>query len=130
TYIGLNEYTETGSDAALHIQDENQQSLRSTVGLKASYAINLGSVVIRPEVRAQWKHEFLDSTPSISARFSGADRVFTVDGPNIGRDSVLVDAGASVEFNSVFSVYAYYTGELGRTNYQSNAVNGGFRVAF
>ncbi len=98
--------------------------------MKAAYALNVGSVVIRPEVRAQWKHEYLDSTPEISARFNGADEVFTVNGPKIGRDSLLIDAGASVEFNPSLSIYAYYTGELGRTNYQSNAVNGGFRIAF
>ncbi|HWL52232.1 MAG TPA: autotransporter domain-containing protein, partial [Chthoniobacteraceae bacterium] len=130
TYIGLNEFNETGSAAPLHYKDQDQNSLRSTVGLKAAYGFNVGNVVIRPEARAQWKHEYLDSTPEISARFNGADAVFTVNGPKIGRDSLLLDAGASVEFNQAVSVFAYYTGELGRTNYQSHAVNGGFRISF
>ncbi len=130
TYTGLGGFTETGSAAALHFNDQHQQSLRTTVGLKASYAWNLGNVVFRPEVRAQWKHEFLDNTPSIAARFDGADKYFSVNGPAVGRDSLLLDAGASVEINSNFSVFAYYTGELGATNYDSHSVNGGFRVAF
>ncbi len=130
TYIGLGSFNETGSAGNLHFNDQHQESLRTTVGLKASYAWNAGGVVIRPEVRAQWKHEYLDSTADITSRFAGANRFFTVNGPDIGRDSLLLDAGASVEINPAVSVYAYYTGELGRTNYDSHSVNGGFRVAF
>jgi len=130
TYIGIGSFEERGSVANLNFRKQHQESFRSTVGLKASYAWDTGSVIIRPEVRAQWKHEYLDSTPSIEARFAGADRLFRVDGPDIGRDSLLLDAGASVEINPAVSVYAYYTGELGRTNYDSHSVNGGFRVSF
>jgi len=130
TYIGLNSFDETNSDAPQHFQSQHYESLRSLLGLKVAYAINAGSVVIKPEVRAQWKHEYLDSAASIDARFVGASKHYTVDGPDLGRDSLVLDAGASVEFNSSVSVFAYYTGELGRKNYDSHSVNGGFRVAF
>ncbi len=130
TYTGLNSFTETGSSAPLHFTNQHADSLRTLAGLKFAGAFNAGSVVIRPEVRAQWKHEYMDSTPSISSRFSGGNAVFTVDAPDVGRDSLVLDAGASVEFNSSVSVFAYYTGELGRKNYDSHSVNGGFRVAF
>jgi len=130
TYTGLDSFTETGSDAPLHFESQSNDSLRSLVGLKIDYTVNTGSVVIRPEVRAQWKHEYLDTAPSITSRFSGADKYFTVNGPDIGRDSLVLDAGASVEFNNTWAIFAYYTGELGRKNYDSHSVNGGFRVSF
>lgn len=130
TYTAINSFDETSSDAPLHIKAQHQESLRSFLGVKAAYAINAGSVVIKPEVRAQWKHELLDSAASLDSRFIGASKHFTVDGPDLGRDALVLDAGASVEFNSSVSVYAYYTGELGRKNYDSHSVNGGFRVAF
>ena len=130
TYTGLNNFTENGSDAPLSFPSQHADSLRTLVGAKIAGAINAGSVVIRPEVRAQWKHEYMDSTPGISSRLSGADYVFTVDAPEMGRDSLVLDAGAAVEFNSTVSVFAYYTGELGRKNYDSHSVNGGFRIAF
>ncbi|HWL52016.1 MAG TPA: autotransporter domain-containing protein [Chthoniobacteraceae bacterium] len=130
TYTGLNDFTETGSVAPLHYASQHADSLRSLVGLKLAGAIDAGSVVIRPEVRAQWKHEYMDSTPGITSRFVGADRYFTVDSPDIGRDSLVLDAGAAVDFNNNWSAFAYYTGELGRKNYDSHSVNGGFRVSF
>jgi hypothetical protein len=46
-----------------------------------------------------------------------------VNGPRIGRDSAL-------ELNPRCSVYPYYDGELGRTNYQSSAVTGGIHLSF
>jgi len=66
----------------------------------------------------------------VESSFVGGAGVFTVTGPDLGRDSLLVDAGLSVQVNPALSVFAYYTGEIGRSNYSSNAVNGGFRISF
>jgi len=65
------------------------------------------------------------------SRFSnGAGNGFTVNGPAIGRDSLLIGAGAAVLLNDRVSVYAYYDGELARSNYSSNNVSVGVRVTF
>ncbi len=131
TYLGLDSFQETGSgDARLRFPSQHQESLKSAIGAKASYAFNIGKVVVTPEVRAQWQHEYLDSTAAIESSFVGADSTFTVNGPRIGRDSLVLDAGATVQFNPSISAFAYYTGEIGRSNYSSNGVNGGFRVSF
>ena len=61
---------------------------------------------------------------------NGAGNSFTVNGPAIGRDSLLIGAGAAVIFNDRVSVYAYYDGELARTNYSSNNVSAGLRFSF
>ena len=55
---------------------------------------------------------------------------FTVHGPKIGRDSLLLSAGFAVQWNDRISTYVYYDGELFRTNYLSNNVSAGFRVTF
>jgi len=128
-YVGIDGFTEDGSLAPLHIDSQSQDSLKSTVGLKAAYTWQAGQVVITPEVRAQWAHEYLDSTASVESRFAAGDS-FTVDGPDIGRDSLLLDAGLSVQFNPAMGVFAYYTGEIGRDNYSSNSINGGVRINF
>ena len=68
---------------------------------------------------------------SIAASFAnGAGSSFTVSSPRIGRDSLLIGAGAAVLLNERLSIYAYYDGELLRTNYQSNNVSAGVRVTF
>ena len=88
-------------------------------------------MLVKPEIRAAWQHEFGDTDYAIVARFAnGAGNSFTVNGPAIGRDSLLLGAGVAVLFNDRVSMYAYYDGELARTNYSSNNVTAGLRFTF
>jgi outer membrane autotransporter protein len=131
TNVQIDSFTETGSLAPLQIQDQNEDSLRSTTGLRVAYDIKAGNAIIRPEVRGGWQHEYGDRAYPIDARLaSGAGDVFTVWGPAIGRDSAVVDAGIAVQWSSRFSTYIYYDGVLGRSNYDNNAVSGGLRISF
>jgi hypothetical protein len=50
--------------------------------------------------------------------------------PAEGRNSVIIDAGVSVQWTPTLSSYINYDGQLGRDRYGSNAVTGGFRVGF
>ena len=43
---------------------------------------------------------------------------------------MLVGAGFAIHWNDRLSTYAYYDGELFRTNYLSNNVSAGFRLSF
>jgi outer membrane autotransporter protein len=130
TYTGTSDFTEHGSLAPLDISGGRGESLRSAFGLKASYDWKLGNVHVRPEVRAAWQHEYGDSVYSLNSSFTqGADN-FSVSGPKFGRDSLLLGAGFAIQCTERISTYFYYDGELGRTNYESNAVTGGIRVSF
>ena len=131
TYIGFSGFTETGSIAPLNIAGQNAESERTAFGLKATYDWKVGHVVIRPEISVGWQHEYGDQSYAIVASFAnGAGNSFTVNSPQIGRDSLLIGAGAAVLLNERVSVYAYYDGELLRTNYESNNVSAGVRVTF
>jgi outer membrane autotransporter protein len=131
TYVGLNGFTETGSLAPLRFGDQSVDSIRTALGVKVSYDWKIGSMLIRPEIRASWQHEYGDSTYSIVAGFAnGAGNNFTVDGPTIGRDSLLIGAGVAVLWNDRISTYVYYDGELARTNYDSQSVSAGVRITF
>jgi outer membrane autotransporter protein len=131
TYVEVDGFTESGSLAPLTFPDQNADSNRTALGAKVSYDWHVGHVVVKPEVRAAWQHEFGDTEYSIVSRFAnGAGNSFTVNGPEIGRDSLLIGAGAAVLLNDRVSVYAYYDGELARTNYSSNNVSAGLRVSF
>lgn len=130
TYLSLDSFEESGSLAPLHFPSQSQNSLKSGVGARASYAFTACGLLIRPEVRAQWQHEYLDSTAAVESQFAAGGSAFTVHGPTLGRDSLLVDAGASVQINPNLAVYAFYSGELFRSDYSSNTVNGGFRISF
>ena len=113
----------------LKYNDHSVDSICSAFGMKASYSWNIGPVLIKPELSAAWQHEYADN--AIVANFAnGAGNSFTVTGPRIGRNSLLLGAGVSVFLSDRVSTYVYYDGELGRTNYQSNAVSGGVRITF
>lgn len=131
TYVGLNGFTEQGSLAPLDIHSGQSESIRTALGAKVSYDWKVGGIVIKPEVRVAWQHEYGDSTYDLGASFAnGAADSFVVQGPRLGRDSLLVGAGFAIQCSERCSTYFYYDGELGRTNYQSNAVTGGIRLAF
>ncbi len=130
TYLGVSGYRENGSAAPLDLAKNSQDSLRSALGVKLAFDWQVGGLRVRPEVRAQWKHEFLDTKAVIDSSFVGAGAAFSVEGPDIGRDSLVLDAGATLDLNPAVSLFAYYSGEIGRRNYQSHSVNGGFSLRF
>jgi outer membrane autotransporter protein len=131
TYVGFSGFTESGSLAPLRFDNQNANSERTAFGMKASYDWKVGHVIIKPEINLAWQHEFGDQAYSIVSSFaSGAGNSFSVNSPQIGRDSLLFGAGVAVLLSERISIYAYYDGELLRTNYQSNNVSAGVRVTF
>ena len=130
-YVGLNGFTETGSLAPLKFPDQNTESERTAFGAKAFYNWKIGSITAIPQFSAAWQHEFGSTEYSVVASLaSGAGNSFTVFGPPIGRDSLLIGAGATVILNERVSTYIYYDGEFARTKYLSNNVSGGVRISF
>jgi len=130
-YVGLNGFAETGSLAPLKFPNQNTESERTAFGAKAFYNWKIGSITAIPQFSAAWQHEFGSTEYSVVASLaSGAGNSFTVFGPPIGRDSLLIGAGATVILNERVSTYIYYDGEFARTNYLSNNVSGGVRISF
>jgi outer membrane autotransporter protein len=131
TYTGINGFDEHGSLAPLDIHGGHGESLRTAFGLKVSCDCKAGGLVIRPELRVAWQHEYSDTAYALDSGFAnGAGNTFSVNGPRLGRDSVLVGAGFAIQCSERCSTYLYYDGELGRENYTSNAVTGGIRISF
>jgi outer membrane autotransporter protein len=131
SYVGLDGFTETGSLAPLKFRDQNYESERTIFGAKASYNWKIGNITLIPQVSAGWVHEYGSVAYAVVANFAtGAGNSFTVNGPEIGRDGVLVTAGMSMVWTNRISTYIYYDGELARTNYDSHTVTGGIRISF
>jgi outer membrane autotransporter protein len=123
TYVSISGYNESGSLAPLRIVSQNQDSMRTNLGLSASYTWKAGKVQLRPILRVSWQHEYLYSALPIEAQFaSGAGSVFTVHGPAEGHDSALIDAGFDVQWTPAMGTYFGYNGSVGRDNYDSNSV--------
>ena len=132
THLGFSGFRESGSLAPLQFGGQASDSTRTAIGLKAAYEFRLASgVVVRPEARAAWQHEFGDIAYAIDSRFAnGGGNSFTIHGAETGRDGALVGLGVAVLWNDSTAAYLYYDGEVGRANYSSNNVSGGVRMAF
>jgi autotransporter-associated beta strand protein len=130
-YVGLNGFSETGSLAPLRFPDQNTESETTAFGARAMYEWKIGKITLIPQVSAAWQHEYGSVAYQVVAGFaSGAGTNFTVNGPEIGRDSLLIGAGVSMIWSDRFSTYVFYDGDVARTNYDSHTVTGGFRITF
>ena len=86
---------------------------------------------MEPSLKVVWEHEYKYSALPITAGFAGIPGPSaTFFGPSEGHDSVVVAAGVSVPITSAISTYVNYDGQLGRENYDSNAVTGGLTITF
>ena len=135
TDVNINSFTEKNSSIlALHYPDQDEDSLRSTLGVRWSCDWKLwGSVILRTESRAVWKHEFEDTAYGITSRFALAalgPNNLTVFGPDTGRDSALISGGFSVLWNERVSTYLHVDSEYGRKNYENTAASAGVRITF
>jgi len=131
TYVHIDNFTETGSRAPLAIEDNDSHSLRTRLGGRLAYDLEAGHITLRPEIRAAWHHEFLDRERAIDSRLaSGAGSVFQVNSPTIGRDSLALSAGLTVQWSSRLSTYLFYDTQLARENYIVHAVSGGLGWSF
>jgi len=131
TRVNFGSFTETGSLTPLSYPDQHQESLRSNLGVRVSYSMPLGRMRLTPQARVSWQHEFLDSRQSIDSSFAaGPGPIFTVNGPDIGRDSLRVSAGLHLQITPAVGAYLFYGGQLGRENYTSHNVTLGMNISF
>ena len=115
----------------LDIHSDSADSLRSDVGFTVFYQWRIGKILVEPSLKVAWEHEYKYSALPITAGFAGIPGLSaTFFGPNEGHDSAIVSAGVSIQLTSAISTYVNYDGQLGRGNYDSNAVTGGLRISF
>ena len=124
-------YDERGSLAPLRYPTQHNESLRFTIGVKATYDLQVGNVIVRPEAQLAWQHEAGPGAATIDAGLvSGPGALFSVSDANIGRDSLLMTGGVSVLWNPRTSTYLYYDADLFRREYYSQSFTGGLRMNF
>jgi outer membrane autotransporter protein len=131
TDVGIDSFSEHGSLAPLAIHSNSAESLRSDLGFRLFYQWQIGKIIVEPSLKAAWEHEYKYSALPVTAGFAGIPGPSaTFFGPSEGHDSAVVSAGVSVQATPAITTYVNYDGQLGRGNYDSNAVTGGFRISF
>ncbi|HUO56616.1 MAG TPA: autotransporter domain-containing protein, partial [bacterium] len=128
-HVGFDGFTEQGSQAALTLPAQGQDSVLGQFGLKSGGYIPMGSQTLHPSVRLAWEHEFNYQGGSIQAGFGQGDS-FKVLGSKVGQDGIRVGASVGMELTKEFSVNLNYQGELARANLDSHQFGAGASLGF
>jgi outer membrane autotransporter protein len=131
TTVHIDSFSEHGSLVPLNVHSDSEDSLRTDAGARVSYTWHAGKMVVIPQVEVDWEHEFKYSNLPITVSapvLNGATA--TLAGPNIGHDSLIINAGVGLQINPQISVYIGYQGQQFRGDYEANAVTGTFSLSF
>ena len=121
-YVGIeyshstrDDFTETGAGAAnLSINDEDQNSLRSQLGLRLSRDITTQQDRhITPYVDVAYVREYMDNVSRMNAGFTTLPtRTFQTDGVDLDRDRLQFGVGISGQLNENTTLNIAYIAEL------------------
>ena len=131
TTAHLSGFSEHGSLVPLDIHSDSEDSLRTDLGAQASYNWHVGNIPVIPELKLAWEHEYKYSNLPITAsapELSGATATF--NGPNLGHDSLLINANIAVQWTPRIWTTIGYDGQVARDHYSSHAVTGTFSFSF
>ena len=130
TIDGFRESGRTGLE--LDYDNQNIQSLTTTVGVFGSVAISTGFGVIVPQVSAEYVHEFLDDQRSVGFRLVqdvGQRRfLFQTDPPD--RDYFNLGVGVSMVLANGFQPFLNFRELVGYNDRSSHTVTLGLRIPF
>ena len=130
THLTVDGYTEGGSDAALTVNEQQSDSLRSRLGGRVSYDFKHCGLTFTPHLDASWVHEFMDQSRGITSQFNSGLGSFSVQTLNPSRDSALVDAGLSVQVDETITAFGDYVVQAGQENYFAQSVEAGVKIGF
>jgi len=130
SWSGHDGFEETGA-GALNLGGEAESWGRFDVGIGVALAYVMPTEVglLKLEGRVVWEHGFADATPSQSLLFEGSPTLFSVRGPDAGRDRLHVGAGLSLDVSDDVSLSARYYGRFS-TDQVSHAATFGLNVRF
>ena len=131
TTAHISGFTEHGSLVPLDIHADSEDSLRTDLGGQASYRWHVGNISVIPGLRLAWQHEFKYSNLPLTASapaLGGATATF--NGPNLGHDSLVINANVGIQITPRIWVTIGYDGQVARDHYDSHAVTGSFSYSF
>jgi outer membrane lipase/esterase len=133
TYAGIGGFTETGADSLdLAIEQQNANSFRTNLGARLAYNWEVGSgIVLTPELRGYWMHEFLDGPRNIASSLNGgAGPSFAYETETPYSNSLFGGAGVSARFGDRWNGSLFYNVNYGGSNYTNNIISGSLGFSF
>jgi outer membrane autotransporter protein len=129
--VHVSGFTEHGSLVPLDIHSNSQDSLTTDLGAQAFYNWHIGKTAVIPGLKLAWEHEYKYSNLNITGSapaLNGATATFR--GPNLGHDSLLINANVGIQITPRIWATIGYDGQLARDRYDSHAVTGTFSYSF
>jgi len=123
-------YTENGGDAALKVHGQTEDHYNSNLGLRLArtFALDQG-VQLAPRLNVGWKHIYGDVTGRSRQRLANGGTSYRVEGTDLDRDSLLLEAGLDLVVSSRHTLGVGYSGETGNDN-RNGALLGHWRMMF
>jgi outer membrane lipase/esterase len=132
-HLGIGGYTESGANGLnLKVQSQTVESLLTVLGGRLSYAFSMPFGVLLPQVRGEWRHEYLNGAVPIQAQFAAdpSNTVFAI--PTDAPDRNYFALGTSISALLAQNVSAFLDFEtiLGLQNVANYGFTTGVRVSF
>lgn len=121
-------FTEKGGAAALSAEAQTTNTTFTTLGLRASTDLMLGSVKTVANGTVGWKHAFGDTTPYSTLGFAGSS-LFTVSGVPIAKNTFILQTGLDMKVSENATVGISYNGEFGSGS-STNGVDARLGIRF
>ena len=123
---------ETGSGLAMEIDDTDQTSFTSVLGLRASYAWSTAWGVLVPQARAEWEHEYARDAEEIDTRYvlDPAGNDFPVRGDSPDRNYANLGASLLLVLPNGWMPFVDYEALVGHSFYDRHRLTFGLRAEF
>lgn len=107
-------YDEKGGAAALHVEQDDQDNVSSTFGVRLAHLGTLeNGMSLTPRASLGWRHTFGDLQSGARQSFLSGGDAFSVEGAALDRNSLLVEAGVDLGLSAAQSLSLGYSGEMG-----------------
>ncbi len=133
TYAGIAPFTENGAGSLdLRVSQQNASSLNSTLGGRIAYEWMVSPrVVLVPEIRMLWQHEFLNGSREIGAALDGGKGAgFNYWTATPDRDSVFAGVGVGARISDRWDFSLFDNFNFGNQTYVSQMISGSIGVHF
>jgi outer membrane autotransporter protein len=123
-------YAEKGGDAALQFDARAQDHYHSDLGLRLARPFPLDQGMrLTPHLNLGWKHLYGEVRGRSHQRLANAGTTYTVEGIELDRDSLLLEAGLDLTVSPRHTLGVSYNGETGQDN-RNGALMGQWRMTF
>ena len=131
-YLIEDSFNETSAGAMnLTVDYNSSHSLMTALGVRFARAFDLDTVVLTPEVRVEWLHEYLNDEGTVTSRFTTGGGTFSINAQDPESDSAAIGVRLNAGFSENVSVYLNYELLLqGSGGMTANSLWGGIRIEF